>query len=135
MSLRCGKNDAEGFLDLTTCSDIIFTLLLFYILTQNTLPTISLNLPALTQKPIEEHSDMANIVVNASGEVSLNGTPLGTRFQQELSKKLPRLASDASILIVSDRKAPAGISIEILDRLRGIGVRKVAFLGSSMNEE
>ena len=45
MGFRRKKVKETFSLDMTTCSDIIFTLLLFYILSQNFLPQTTLELP------------------------------------------------------------------------------------------
>ncbi|MFZ2955841.1 MAG: biopolymer transporter ExbD [Candidatus Ozemobacteraceae bacterium] len=133
MSLR-RKPQREGIsLDMTTCSDIIFTLLLFYILTQNFMTQFPLQLPRLeaNDQPL---SQPQRIEVVASGAIFWNDMPLGPNWEPAIQKKTQTMASSTPILFLVHRQAPAGIVVELLDRLRTAGITQVAFGGVPLNK-
>lgn len=133
MSLRRRCPRDTGFLDLTPCSDIIFTLLLFYILTQSYLTCLPMALPRLQAG---EHSTAAHplrIEVQASGTILWNGAPLPTVWESAVRERMKRLATETAVVLLAESKAPAGLVIELLDRLRAAGVRQVAFGGQPLS--
>ncbi len=118
----------EEDLDLTPCSDIIFTLLLFYILTQSFQSHFPLQLPSL--KTGEHRSGASErLEITASGTILWSGNPLRTDWECDVRQRAARLSSSTSIILSSHRQAPAGILVELLDRLRNAGVHQVAFAG------
>lgn len=125
MSLR-RRTAKEGFsLDLTTCSDIIFTLLLFYILTQNFIPQTPLELPPMQNAEQLENDSYIRIEIDQAGLLSWNKQEftLDTIPSLEHQKEKP-------IIIFAHKMSPAGVSIELLDRLRKLDVSSVSFAGS-----
>lgn len=130
------RSSRENFaIDLTTCSDIIFTLLIFYILTQSFVTQVPLNLPKLKSEAQSLTVLPDQIEISRSGQVSWNKTPMGIDWEQNLHDKLGTLASDSTVLILTHKQAPAGIAIELLDRLRLAGVSDVSFGGLPYKDE
>ncbi len=128
MALR-RSSSKEGFsLDLTSCSDIIFTLLLFYILTQNFLPQTPLELPAISSETAGS-TTAQRIEVSDNGQITLNGVNLAAETVAARIQEMHRSSSDTQIIIYASRRSPAGISIELLDQMRRAGITRVAFAG------
>ena len=128
MALR-RNSSKEGFsLDLTSCSDIIFTLLLFYILTQNFLPQTPLELPAISSETTGS-TTAQRIEVSENGQITFNGVSMPADTVAAKIKEMHSSASDTQIIIYASRRSPAGISIELLDQIRRAGITRVAFAG------
>lgn len=135
MSLFRRKPRNEILLDLTPCSDVIFTLLIFYILTQSFVTTISIGLPALSETPQTVSSDFQKIEVHASGRIVFNDAATDLqRLGTTLSAASTGQASDSLFLIFADESSPAGISLKILDLLRKNGITRVSFAGKPESE-
>ncbi len=135
MSLRRRKAREAGFLDLTPCSDIVFSLLLFYILTQNFVAHLPLKLPRVTQT-LEQSSVLpVRIEVLASGTILWNGCPLSPHWEDDLPAHVRGVASSVPVLILAHSEAPAGVAIELLDGLRSAGIAQVAFGGLPREEK
>ena len=130
------KNARESFaIDLTTCSDIIFTLLIFYILTESFVTQVPLNLPQLKSEA-QTLSEVPNqIEISASGQISYNKTLLPPEWESALSNKLKGIATDSIFLILANRQAPVGTAIELLDRLRLAGINNVSLGGTPFRKE
>lgn len=124
------RNNRETFaLDLTTCSDIIFTLLIFYILTQSFVVQVPVDLPKLESEVQNISSTAQRIEITENGEVSWNNETLPTDWKPAFAKKLASMPPESSFVIVAHHRAPAGVAIELLDRLRLAGIGSVAFGG------
>jgi biopolymer transport protein ExbD len=113
------------FLDLTSCSDIIFTLLLFYILTQNYVTRFPVELPSLASatdaRPISQ-----SLELDASGTLRLGMTVLdGPEWAAEVCRQI----GSGPLNLFADRRAPVGRAVEVLDQLRVSGVTSVALIG------
>jgi biopolymer transport protein ExbD len=128
MSLRRRSRPEGAALDLTPCSDIIFSLLLFFILTQNFLVQSPLALPRLGAVEQQTKAFSERIEVTASGTLLWNEIPV-TNTPGALSGKIATVASGAGVLLLVHRQAPAGVPIELLDRLRRAGIVQVSFGG------
>jgi len=124
------RNNRETFaLDLTTCSDIIFTLLIFYILTQSFVVQVPVDLPRLESEVQNISSTAQRIEIAESGLISWNSETLPSDWKPVFAKKLASMTPDSSFVIVAHHRAPAGVAIELLDRLRLAGIGSVAFGG------
>lgn len=124
------KSNREAFaLDLTTCSDIIFTLLIFYILTQSFVVQVPVDLPRLESEAQNISSTAQRLEISESGEITWNNESLPSEWKSAFAERLSGIATDSSFVIIAHHRAPAGVAIELLDRLRLAGVGSVAFGG------
>jgi biopolymer transport protein ExbD len=129
VSLKRQRDNQAPIIDLTGASDIIFTLLLFYILTQNFLPTIKVELPKLLSETSQNETAIV-LQVNKIGQIFIKDKTIRSEYlTEDLKAILQSNPASATITILTDKEAPAGISIQILDRLQKLGARKVMFQG------
>ncbi|KPK38420.1 MAG: hypothetical protein AMJ78_10025 [Omnitrophica WOR_2 bacterium SM23_29] len=120
------KLEVGEYLDLAPLIDIIFLLLIFFLLTWNFLTQsqagIKVNLPkAVTSEAIAEES----LIINITGEnlIYLNDKIVTTR---ELISKLEGLSPrKKSLLIKADRRASLGRVVEVWDICRNAGISQV----------
>ena len=130
MSLRRRLNGNEPMLDLTSASDIIFSLLLFFILTQNFLTTLPMVLPTVTTGEAASREQPFHIAIDASGTVSVAAERLAEPWHAALASRTSAVPRDKPVLIELDRRAPAGRAVEALDVLRQAGISRVAFVAT-----
>lgn len=135
MSLRRRLGGSDPVLDLTPASDIIFSLLLFFILTQNFLTTLPMILPTISVGESASQEHPLRLAVDASGTISLEGVRLPATWKSELASRASALSrTRRSLLIELDQQAPAGIAVEALDVLRRVGITRVAFVANPAPE-
>ena len=130
MSLRRKKVKENFSLDMTTCSDIIFTLLLFYILSQNFLPQTSLELPETVSSEQADTHEQIKIEIEESGKILWNEEVYEEEILVNKIVEASLKQDNASIMIFAHKKSPAGICIELLDKLRNAGIKNVIFAGA-----
>lgn len=123
------KQNSTPMLDLTGASDIIFTLLLFYILTQNFLPTLEVSLPHVTPVNSESISEQI-ITIKSQGTVSFGGV---NSSMEEIAKNpsafFSRFNSSVPVIVQVDKSAPAGVVIELMDTMSSEGFSQLNFQG------
>ena len=131
--MRRKKNNSESLFDLTGASDIIFTLLLFYILTQNFLPSLSLSLPEINSNA-SRNKLTTTIILEKDGTIFINKCKSNLNsFRKDISKEVTIASSTINIL--TDKETPAGSIIKILDVLQSLNFLNVSFQGKPSVKE
>ncbi len=114
----------KGLLDIAPLIDVIFLLLIFFMLTSSFIfqPGIKINLPkALTSEVIQRENLI--IIITESNLLYINERLVDT---EELSSRLEIAARESKpILIKADRKVSLGKIVEVWDLCRREGVQKI----------
>ncbi|MEK7449302.1 MAG: biopolymer transporter ExbD [Planctomycetota bacterium] len=115
---------AEQFLDLAPLVDIVFTLILFFMLTSPFVAQlgIKVNLPVVSNVTPIRPSEV-EIKIDATDEVFISDrrVPLS-----ELSGELTRLARlNQPVLITGDIKSSLGVVLEVWDAAKNAGVKEL----------
>lgn len=117
-------------LDLTGASDIIFTLLLFYILSQNFLPALEVTLPKLNQTQNQQQTGSQEIIITRAGDFKLNNQI----YRLDELRKSPDsfvkdLDPDKSVKVKADHQAPAQSVLFLIELFREKGFSALNFIG------
>ncbi|MDR3354727.1 MAG: biopolymer transporter ExbD [Synergistaceae bacterium] len=110
-------------IDITPLIDVLFMLIIFFVLTTAFVRgAADVDLPDGSAPPISDRSPVVVTVTNGSGLLWT-----GERISRdELPARVSEvIASSGDILIAGDRDAPYGDVAELLDELRGFGVKSV----------
>ena len=114
----------KGLLDIAPLIDVIFLLLIFFMLTSSFIfqPGIKINLPkALTSEVIQKENLI--IIVTSDNSLYINERLIS---QEELASRLKIAAKESKpILIKSDREASLGKVVEVWDLCRSQGIQKI----------
>lgn len=105
--------DDDLHVDLTPLIDVIFMLVIFFIMTMSfALPTIDFLLPQSTTSQVSaERSDVFSLQINTSGQYFYEGRQI---TRQELID-LIKAADNPAIELAIDKNAPAQYLIDIAD--------------------
>ncbi|HOY67136.1 MAG TPA: biopolymer transporter ExbD [Candidatus Ozemobacteraceae bacterium] len=135
MAFKRSLSKGDVSFDMTPASDIIFTLLLFFILTQQILPLMKVELPAVGTIQTPDQAQPVCVELTASGTIIWSGTPLPQiGWESALASHARLLPASSALVIQVDRKAPAGTAIELIDRFQAAGIRRVAFVGRTPDD-
>jgi biopolymer transport protein ExbD len=114
----------KGRLDITPLIDVVFLLLIFFMLTSSFIfqPGIRVNLPkAVTSEVL--HKEILIITITEDNEVLVNERPVE---KDELISRITMASKDGrSLLIRSDKKADMGKVIEIWDICRQMNIKQI----------
>lgn len=113
-------------LNLTSLIDVLFLLLIFFMVTTTFLsqPAINLELPeaknadAVRQTPIVVHVDQF-------GRVFLNDEPLELPLLEEALSRRMDQSTDKSVVLKADSRVSHGAVVHVLDMIKGAGVEKL----------
>ena len=115
----------EDRLDVTPLIDVVFLLLIFFMLTSTFVlqPGIKVKLPkAITSEALKEENLV--IVITAGGKIYLDNEIISS---DELSAKLGEAAQDErAVLIKADQKISLGRVVEVWDLCRDVGITQVS---------
>ncbi|MEA3560330.1 MAG: biopolymer transporter ExbD [Candidatus Omnitrophota bacterium] len=116
---------AKGRLDITPLIDVIFLLLIFFMLTSTFVlqPVIRVKLPkAITSEVLRERNLI--IEVTAEGKIYFSNEIISL---PKLEEKLKTIAGESkSLLIKADEKASLGQVVEVWDLCRDAGISQVS---------
>lgn len=128
MQMRGGKKRRSLIINLTSLIDVLFLLLIFFMISTTFLsqPAIKLELPEAKNAETVRQSPLV-VYVDPQGRVYLNDEPiepalLGEALRMKLTGDLEK-----SVVVRADSRVSHGSVIHILDIIKGAGVRKLVF--------
>lgn len=118
--------DEKKSLDLTPMLDVVFLLLIFFMLTSiYAKPMLPLDLPQAASGEVGQEPE-ATVAIRADGNLFLNGEPIAPA---ELATALPPLFardSKRALSVQADQGIPFGRVVEIMDLAKQAGAVEIA---------
>ena len=124
--------------DLTPMLDVVFILLIFFIVSASFVREVGLDLPARdTASPIRSMAEVGNILVEVTGGEALliDREPVA---RDALAARLARLRAErpqGALVIAADGRSRNGLLVEIMDRGRQAGVERIALAAEGPSGE
>jgi len=119
------QEDTE--LDMTPMLDIVFIMLLFFIVTTSSVREsgVKVNTPQAATAANQQNANVF-IAITASGEVWIDGRPVDPRSVRAIVARLHADSPEGSVIIQSDAAAATGTLVDVMDQVRQAGRGKVA---------
>jgi len=125
MQLRT-KSKRSLILNVTSLIDVLFLLLIFFMISTTFLstPAIKLELPkaqnadAVRQEPVV-------VYVDADGTTFLNDEPMDVGLLPAALKEKLETLDDKAVILKADSRVSHGSVVEIMDIVKGAGVRRL----------
>ncbi|MDP3279978.1 MAG: biopolymer transporter ExbD [Nitrosomonas sp.] len=120
------SNEVEATIDMAPLIDIVFILLIFFMVTTTFVKDMKLEL----ERPKASCSSAASskairLFIDRHGDTYLDGEPVRLWLIQSKLRDLLSTASSKVILVVTDEGVPAGKLIEVIDQARLSGAESV----------
>jgi biopolymer transport protein ExbD len=130
MKIRSRRREDKARIEIIPLIDIMFFLLACFMLVSLSMiqvRSVKVNLPTASTAAPEQKSDFHTISVDKDGTLYLDQQ--ATDRQQLLAELLQLYQADTNVrvFINGDREAQLGPVIDVLDRVRSVGISKVAF--------
>ncbi|MBL8496257.1 biopolymer transporter ExbD [Nitrosomonas sp. JL21] len=118
--------EAEAVIDMTPMIDMVFILLIFFMVTATFVKDMKLELerPKASSSVIAS-SKAIRLFIDRNGETYLDGEPIRVWSIQSKLRDLLNTASSKVVLVVADDGVPAGKLIEVVDQARLAGAESV----------
>jgi len=114
--------------DLTPLIDMVFLLLIFFLLTSFfARPSIPVDLPRASEAEVAESQDIT-ITIEKGGVIMLNGEPLRPRKLEQTLEWIYSSTDAKEAVIQSDREVPFGRVVEVMDIAKRAGAEGISFL-------
>ena len=109
--------------------DIILVVLIIFMVAAPLVmqPKIDISLPKSSTAKDEKDKNPLRVVLGKQGELFLNNQPVSIENLREESQKIVTINPEVSALLVADKLATLEMVTEIVDAVKGGGVKKVAF--------
>lgn len=127
MNLRKYSKKQSSLIDMTPIIDVVFQLLIFFMLTSTFIKASAINV----ELPKAKTSDMqpvrqAVITVYKNGNITFNDTPVPIDSLGRLVKEEYLKNKELVVTIQSDKDVPYGLVIKVMDIVRLTGVKKLS---------
>ena len=128
MRRRFKKNREESEINITPMLDIVFIMLIFFIVTTSFVKEISIDVNRPTKSPIKEQkkSEVISVRISAEGQIFVQDRLITLDAVRANIESNLALKPQASVVVVSDREADAGFLVKVIDQSRLAGARKVS---------
>lgn len=129
--MRLGELSDEdpvgGGIDITPLIDIVFILLIFFVVTTTFAHDLGLDIdrPRASTASVQP-AEVVRVAVSERGEITVDATPTSPwRVEAEVRDRLASSA-EAAVLVIADRDVHADALVEIIDACRRGGADRVA---------
>jgi biopolymer transport protein ExbD len=114
-------------LNITPLIDIVFILLIFFVVTTTFVHELGLPLDRPESSTASEQApDVVRVAVSRQGEITVDAQPTSRwRVEAEVRARL-RDDAHAAVLLIADRDAVADVIVEVMDSCRRAGASNVA---------
>jgi biopolymer transport protein ExbD len=125
MELR-KQNKRSLILNVTSLIDVLFLLLIFFIVSTTFLsqPAIKLELPKAKNADVVRQQALV-LYIDRNGRVFLNDEPIELPLLSEALKQKLGNTKDQSVVLKADARVSHGAVIEVMDIIKGVGVKKL----------
>jgi biopolymer transport protein ExbD len=119
------QEDTE--LDMTPMLDIVFIMLIFFIVTTSFVKEsgVTVNTPTAATAANQQNANIF-IAITASGEVWIDRRPVDPRSVRAIVARLHADNPEGSVIIQSDSEAATGTLVDVMDQVRLAGVEGIA---------
>ena len=128
MKRRIKKKNEESEINITPMLDIVFIMLIFFIVTTSFVKEISIDVNRPTKSPIKEQkkSDVISVRILDSGQILVQERLICLDAVRANIESSLALKPQASVVVVSDRDADAGLLVRVIDQSRLAGASSVS---------
>lgn len=128
MRRRFKKKSDESEINITPMLDIVFIMLIFFIVTTSFVKEVSIDVNRPTKSPIKEQkkSDVISVRISSEGQVFVQDRLINLDAVRANIESNLALKPQASVVVVSDRDADAGFLVKVIDQSRLAGASNVS---------
>ena len=128
MKRKYKRKKDESEINITPLLDIVFIMLIFFIVTTSFVKEISIDVNRPTKSPIKEQkkSDVISVRISAEGQVFVQDRLINLDAVRANIESNLALKPQASVVVVSDRDADAGFLVKVIDQSRLAGASNIS---------
>ncbi len=127
MRRRYCQEDDEATIDLTPLMDIVFIMLIFFIVTTSFIKEsgVDVNRPSANTAERKEHGNIL-IAITANDEIWMDKRPVDIRAVRANVERLKAESPEASVVIQADKDSKNGLLVQVMDQVHLAGIMNVS---------
>lgn len=120
--------EEEAQINITPMLDIVFIMLIFFIVTTSFVKEIALDVSRPSNAPPKEQkiSEVIAVRIHESGVIEVNGRPVDVRAVRANIETALAAKPDASVVVIAHRDSDAELMVTVIDQARVAGAAKVS---------
>jgi biopolymer transport protein ExbD len=128
MHRKIHREAEEAEINITPMLDIVFIMLIFFIVTTSFVKEIGVdvNRPSNAPTEIKEASEVVAIRITAEGLIRVGDRTVDIRAVQANVQSALALKPDASVVVIASRESEAGLLVSVIDQARLAGAQQVS---------
>ncbi len=132
MSQRTSKRrEIDSDIDLTPMLDVVFILLIFFIVTTSFIKEsgIEVNRPSAKTAKKQERASIL-VAITANGEIWIQNRRIDVSSVRANMEKLHAESPEGTVVIQADSKSTTGLLVEVMDQIKLAGVKNISISAS-----
>ncbi|HEC05667.1 ExbD/TolR family protein [Thiolapillus sp.] len=127
MRRRYCQDDDEATIDLTPLMDIVFIMLIFFIVTTSFIKEsgVDVNRPSANTAERKEHGNIL-IAITANDEIWMDKRPVDIRAVRANVERLKAESPEASVVIQADKDSKNGLLVQVMDQVHLAGILNIS---------
>jgi biopolymer transport protein ExbD len=129
MRRRIARSDEEAEINITPMLDIVFIMLIFFIVTTSFVKEIGVDLNRPSNEPQEEKriAEVIAIRIEANGLIEVSGRPVDIRaVRANVEGELATKGQATPVVVIADRTSDSGLMVRVIDQARMAGAHQVS---------
>ncbi|GJQ48324.1 biopolymer transport protein ExbD/TolR [Candidatus Kuenenia stuttgartiensis] len=120
------KTPSKSFINLTPLVDMLFIILLFFLVTSTFIdqPNIQLELPTTKHTPTSKVDEQV-LNISRDGRLFFQNEPVERKVLIQVLKKAFSQQTEKTLVLRVDKNVPYGLVIDVMDAAKGAGLKKI----------
>jgi len=117
----------ENDVDITPMLDIVFIMLIFFIVTTSFVKEsgVTVNRPTASTAEAQEGSSIL-VAIRANGEIWIDKRAIDMRAVRANVERLKAESPEGAVVIQADEYAPTGLLVKVMDQIRLAGIDNIS---------
>ncbi len=121
------KKEEESGIDLTPMLDVVFIMLIFFIVTTSFVKESGIDVSRPSAKTAKKKQRATILVaISQSGEIWIQKRKIDIRSVQANIERLHAESPEGTVVIQADKRAETGLLVDVMDQVRLAGVKSIA---------
>jgi len=128
MRKRLHRGDDEAQINITPMLDIVFIMLIFFIVTTSFVKEfgVDVNRPSNAPVEVQEQSEIIAIRIDDNDQIYVQDRLVDVRAVRANIESGLALQPEAAVVVIADRAADAGLLVRVVDQARVAGAERVS---------
>ena len=125
------KKEEESAIDLTPMLDVVFIMLIFFIVTTSFVKESGIDVSRPSAKTAKKKQRTSILVaINQSGEIWIQRRKVDIRSVRANIERLHAESPEGTVVIQADKRSETGLLVDVMDQIRLAGVENIAVSAS-----